>query len=97
MAIITGAEILGIIALLLCGFSYGLCPTTSAVYPKLFFGEKNYALNFSITNLTLISTSFVATLAGAILTATGSYMPVFVMLLAFAAIGSAFLLSTRKA
>ncbi len=97
MALVTGAGILGIIALLLCGFSYGLCPTTSAVYPKLFFGEKNYALNFSITNLTLIPTSFVATLAGAILTATGSYMPVFAMLLALAIIGSIFLLSTRKA
>lgn len=97
MAILTGVEILGIIALMLCGFSYGLCPTTSAVYPKLFYGEKNYALNFSIINLTLIPTAFVATLAGAILTATESYMPVFVMLLVFAIIGSLFLLSTRKA
>ena len=96
MAVITQAQVIGIIALLLCGFSYGLCPTTSAVYPKLFFGEKNYALNFSITNLTLIPTSFVATLAGVILTSTGSYMPVFVMLLAFSVVGSVFLLTIRK-
>lgn len=96
LAVTTQAQLIGIIALLLCGFSYGLCPTTSAVYPKLFFGEKNYALNFSITNLTLIPTSFVATVAGAILTATGSYMPVFLLLLAFAVIGSVFLLTTRK-
>lgn len=87
---------LGVVALLLCGFSYGLCPTTSAVYPKLFFGEKNYSLNFSITNLTLIPTSFVATIAGAILTKTGSYMPVFVMLLALAVVGSASLLSIKS-
>ena len=92
LAVVTGAKILGILALLLCGFTYGLCPTTSAVYPKLFFGEKNYALNFSITNLTLIPTSFVATLSGVILTNTGSYMPVFGMLLAFAVVGSACLL-----
>lgn len=96
LALVSCSKVLGILALLLCGFSYGLCPTTSAVYPKLFFGEKNYALNFSITNLTLIPTSFVATLAGAILTSTGSYMPVFILLLAFAIIGSIFLLSTKK-
>ncbi|MDO4177100.1 MAG: MFS transporter [Bacillota bacterium] len=96
LALTTGGKIAGILALLLCGFSYGLCPTTSAVYPKLFFGEKNYALNFSITNLTLIPTSFVATLAGAILTSTGSYMPVFCLLLAFGIIGSVSLLLIKK-
>lgn len=95
LAIMGASQILGIAALLLCGFSYGLCPTTSAVYPKLFFGEKNYALNFSITNLTLIPTSFVATLSGVILTKTGSYVPMFAMLLAFAVIGSISLLSIR--
>ncbi|MDD4200116.1 MAG: MFS transporter [Eubacteriales bacterium] len=96
LAITSGGEIVGIMALLLCGFSYGLCPTTSAIYPKLFFGEKNYALNFSITNLTLIPTSFVATLAGAILTSTGSYLPVFFLLLAFAVIGSILLLLIKR-
>ena len=96
LALTTGGKIVGILALLLCGFSYGLCPTTSAVYPKLFFGERNYALNFSITNLTLIPTSFVATLAGAILTSTGSYMPVFFLLLAFGVIGSISLLLIKK-
>ena len=95
LAIVTSSQILGMIALLLCGFSYGLCPTTSAVYPKLFFGEKNYALNFSITNLSLIPTSFVATLSGLLLTKTGSYVPVFGMLLAFGVIGSLTLFSVR--
>ncbi len=96
LAIATVSRFFGILALLMCGFSYGLCPTTSAVYPRLFFGNKNYALNFSITNLTLIPTSFVATLSGAILTATGSYMPVFVLLLALGIIGSASLLLIKK-
>lgn len=96
LAIATVSRFFGILTLLMCGFSYGLCPTTSAVYPRLFFGNKNYALNFSITNLTLIPTSFVATLAGAILTATGSYMPVFVLLLALGTIGSASLLLIKK-
>ena len=95
LAIVFSSKILGILALLLCGFSYGLNPTTSALYPKLFFGEKNYPLNFSIMNLTLIPTSFVATLSGIILTKTGSFLPVFAMLLAFAVIGSLSLLSVK--
>ena len=96
IAIIFSSKIIGILGLLLCGFSLGLCPTTAAVYPKLFFGEKNYALNFSITNLTLIPTSFVATVSGIILTKTGSYSIVFGMLLVFGIIGSLSLLSIRS-
>ncbi|MCB6992568.1 MFS transporter [bacterium 210820-DFI.6.37] len=97
LAVITGAYLLAMSALLLCGFSYGLCPTSTAIYPKLFYGEKNYALNFSIMNLTLIPAAFIATLAGAIITGTGSYLPVFAMLTAFGAAGSIILLNTRKA
>lgn len=92
-ALALSSQLGGILALILCGFSLGFCPTTSAVYPKFFFGEKNYALNFSITNLTLIPTSFAATIAGLLLTRTGSYVPIFVMLLAFGIIGSLSLLS----
>ena len=92
-ALALSSQVVGILALILCGFSLGFCPTTSAVYPKFFFGEKNYALNFSITNLTLIPTSFAATIAGLLLTRTGSYVPIFVMLLAFGIIGSLSLLS----
>lgn len=97
LAVITGLYFLGILALLLCGFCYGLCPTSTAIYPRLFYGEKNYALNFGIMNLTLIPASFIATLAGSIITRTGSYLPVFVMLTAFGAVGSVILLNTRKA
>ena len=95
LAIALSSQIIGILALILCGFSLGFCPTTSAVYPKIFFGEKNYALNFSITNLTLIPTSFAATISGILLTRTGSYVPIFAMLLAFGIIGSLSLLGIR--
>ncbi|MDO4870048.1 MAG: MFS transporter [Bacillota bacterium] len=96
LAAASSSQIIGIIALIVCGFSLGFCPTTSAVYPKIFFGETNYALNFSITNLTLIPTSFVATISGLILTSTGSYLPVFLMLLAFGIVGGGLLLLIRK-
>lgn len=45
--------------------------------------------------MTLIPTSFVATLSGLLLTKTGSYVPVFVMLLIFAVIGGISLLGIR--
>lgn len=96
LAAMTGAKLLGILTLLLCGFTLGLCPVTAALYPKIFFGEEHYPLNFSITNLTLIPTSFASTIAGAILTATGSYTLVYIMLLGCGAVGSAFLLWTRR-
>lgn len=48
--------------LMLCGFSYGFCPTISAAFASGFYGMKNFPLNFSILNLILIPASFVPTL-----------------------------------
>jgi len=48
--------------LILCGFSYGFCPTISAAFASGFYGQKHFPLNFSILNLILIPASFVPTL-----------------------------------
>ena len=52
-----------------------------------FYGMKNFAPNFSIINLVIIPGSLVSTIAGAMVTATGSYVSVFIMLVAFSVIG----------
>lgn len=96
-AIAAGSFPLGTLALLLCGFAYGLCPTSTALYASAFFGRKNYAMNFSIMNMTLIPAAFTATLSGSLVTATGSYVSTFTMLIIFATVGTIINLSTKKA
>lgn len=54
--------ILGTAGLLLCGFSYGFCPTASSAFVGALFGKKHFGLNFSTLNLILIPASFVPTL-----------------------------------
>ncbi len=55
-------SISGIIGLLLCGFSYGFCPTASSAFVGALFGKKHFGLNFSTLNLILIPASFVPTI-----------------------------------
>jgi OFA family oxalate/formate antiporter-like MFS transporter len=57
-----GAPIFGVVGLLLCGFSYGFCPTASSAFVGALFGKKHFGLNFSTLNLILIPASFVPTL-----------------------------------
>ena len=54
--------VFGIVGLLLCGFSYGFCPTASSAFVGALFGKKHFGLNFSTLNLILVPASFVPTL-----------------------------------
>ncbi len=66
------------------GFMYGSAPTLSASFVRSRFGNKNFALNFSITNLNLIiSSSIGPTLAGSLRTQTGNYTSSMVAMLGF--------------
>lgn len=55
-------SVLGIVGLLLCGFSYGFSPTASSAFVGALFGKKYFGLNFSTLNLILIPASFIPTL-----------------------------------
>ncbi len=57
---------LGVAGLLLCGFSYGFCPTASSAFVGALFGKKHFGLNFSTLNLILVPASFVPTLLNGI-------------------------------
>lgn len=68
------------------GLAYGSIPPTNAAYVNLFYGTKNYALNFSIMNTVIIPGSILGPLlAGAIKTSTGSYLNAFAIILGLAA------------
>ncbi len=71
---------------LLMGIAYGSIPPTNAAYVNLFYGAKNYALNFSVMNTAIIPGSILGPLAaGAVKTATGSYQTAFMLILGLSA------------
>lgn len=88
---------LGIAGLCLCGFSYGFSPTVSAAFAGAFYGQKHYALNFSMLNLVLIPASFASTIGGALNTATGGYAATYIMLAACSVVGLFINIAIRKA
>ena len=73
-----------IVGLCLTGMSYGSCPTVTSAFSAGFYGQKHFAVNYSITNFNLIFASFIATGANSLLIGTGGYTAPFIMLLAIA-------------
>lgn len=97
LAVVMNAGWLGVIGLCLCGFTYGFSPTMSAALIAAFYGGKYFPLNFPVLNLVLIPASFSSTLAGALVTASGNYLTVFVVLTALSVVGLFVNLSIKKA
>ena len=87
---VANITILGVIGLLLCGFSYGFCPTASSAFVCALFGKKHFGLNFSTLNLILVPASFVPTL----LSGLDSKVK-FGILIAFSIVGLAINLSIK--
>jgi OFA family oxalate/formate antiporter-like MFS transporter len=59
----------------------------NSAFVSLFYGKKNYPLNFSVVNLNVIPASILGPLmGGAIQTATGSYTGLFIIMLALSAV-----------
>lgn len=95
VALATGSYFLELLTLPMCGMAYGLCPISTAIYPRLFYGEKDYAAIYGMMNMHVVPASFTATIAGIIIANTGSYFPVFIMMLGFG-LATALLLATTK-
>ena len=95
-AVRQGSLALGITGLCLCGLSYGFSPSISSAVCSSFYGQKHYAINFAITNTMLIPTSFIATLVGSMVTASGSFISTFVLLIVLAAVSLLLGLSIKK-
>ncbi|NCB63711.1 MAG: MFS transporter [Clostridia bacterium] len=112
MLVVTCSMLLGIVSLalslflvlpdllvagfVLTGLGYGGGPTMSAAFTKRFYGEQNYAVNFSITNVNLLVASFASTAAGAIYDRMGTYSAVFILLFLLLALAYAFLFAIRR-
>lgn len=80
---------LAVTSLGLTGISYGMNPTISSAFIGSFYGMRDYSMNYSISNSKLMFSSFAATFATALLTATGSYTAPFLLLLGLALVSLA--------
>lgn len=80
LALATDVFALGLVGIGLCYFTYGFVPTTATTLSGEFYGTKNLALNMSIMTLHMIPAAFIATLAGNLQTATGSFQSIFLIL-----------------
>lgn len=78
--------LLVIAGLLLVGLSYGGAPSLASSVIHLFFGSKNYPINFSITNFSLIPAAFMGPMVSNYLieSSNGSYNLTFIMIIVLA-------------
>lgn len=86
-AALLSAEYTGQLAILAAGFtliglSYGGVTPTNSAYTAYFFGQKHYALNFSIINLNLIAASYIGPMC-----ASGAPMTAFLIMIGLAVLG----------
>ena len=75
-----------IAGLCLTGISYGSCPTLTSAFSAGFYGQKHFAVNYSLTNFNLIFASFIATFANTLLISSGGFTLPFILLLALAVV-----------
>lgn len=87
VSVMTKSVPLVVFGIVLVGLTFGALPTINSAYAGSFYGKKNFAINFSIINTTLIFASFSSTIGGEMVKTSGSYISTFIMLLCFAIAG----------
>lgn len=97
IAVLTNSLAVGILGLCINGFSYGSGPVVSATVINNFFGTKHFAANYSINNTKTVVCSFSSMLATFLLTATGSYVVPFMVMVGFGAAAFALHFTIRRA
>lgn len=78
------------------GLAFGTMPPTTSGFMSSFYGQKYFPINFGIVGISTIPASIVATVAGAMVTASGSYNSVFTMLIVFGVLAFLLVLSIKK-
>ncbi len=96
LAVHLSSLFLGVIGLCLIGLSYGTTPTLSSAFVSSFYGQKHFAVNYSVMNLSIIITSFISAFSSTLYASTGSYTAPFVLLLSLAICALGLNVSIRK-
>ncbi len=84
IAVMTNSLPLCIVGLCLTGMSYGSCPTVTSAFTASFYGQKYFAINYSIMNFNLIVAAFIANFSNTLQIQTNAYTAPFIMLLILA-------------
>jgi OFA family oxalate/formate antiporter-like MFS transporter len=78
------------------GITFGCIPSATGSIIRSSYGNSNYASNFSITLTSAMPSSFVAAIAGRILTNGGSYMTIFIIFFIMSMIAFGFSLNMKR-
>ena len=85
------------VGFVLTGLSYGGVPPSSSTVTSTFYGLRNYSLNFSIVNTSIVFASFLGPgLSGVMQTMSGSYNTTFVAITAFGGLSLALAFMIKK-
>ena len=95
-SVISGSLSLCIIGLCLTGISYGSCPTVTSAFTSAFYGQKHFAVNYSIMNFNLIIASVIAGISNKLLISTGGFIASFIMLLVLSAVAMIININIKK-
>ena len=91
----TNSILLGAIGACLAGASFGCIPSSAGPIIRSSYGDSNFASNYSIVLTSSMPSSFVATIAGNILTKSGTYSMVFIILFSMSIAALVFCLSMK--
>ncbi len=80
-----------VVSFVIIGLMYGGVTPTNSAYTAYFFGQKHYALNFSVTNLNLIVASYAGPLC-----ASGEPMTAFIIMIGLSILAFIFMLGIRR-
>ncbi|WP_314723490.1 MFS transporter [Enterocloster bolteae] len=96
LSAITGNVEAGVIGAVLAGASYGVIPAAAGPIVRERYGETYFASNYSVILTTTMPASVMATVAGAILTAGGTFTSIYLILFIFSLISCINYVNLRK-
>ena len=96
VAINMGNLMLVVAGFVFFGLAYGGVTPTNSAFIMDFYGVEHYPINFSIINLNLLLASFGGTLAGTLYDMQGTYLSIFVIMMAAVAMAAVCTLLIRR-
>lgn len=97
LALLSQSLILLTVGFLMTGLAYGGVPPSNSAVVSNFYGQKNYPLNFSLANLSILVASILGpTLAGQMQSRTQSFGGTFIAIIIFGLISIGFLFKIKK-